>query len=84
MQFVGDHYKCMCICTCVCSTVEIQNDISLLQVCYRLLLVYNVVSVLLAEFSKLYESLGVKIIERGESFYQPLMPQLVKDLEAKS
>ena len=45
----------------------------------------TVVSVLLSEFSKkLYKSLGVKLIERGESFYQPLMPQVVKDLEAKS
>ncbi|EDO40756.1 predicted protein [Nematostella vectensis] len=35
------------------------------------------------EFEKLYERLGVTIIERGESFYQPMMPQLVELLESK-
>ena len=30
-----------------------------------------------------YERLGVSIIERGESFYQPLMPKIVADLEKK-
>ena len=54
---------------------------SLLQI---IVTVSTIVSVLLTEFSKLYESLGVRITERGESFYQPLMPQVVKDLEAKS
>ena len=32
----------------------------------------------------MYRRLGVTIIERGESFYQPLMPEVIKDLEAKS
>lgn len=36
------------------------------------------------EFQSLYDRLGVTIIERGESFYQPLMPEVIKDLEAKS
>ena len=31
----------------------------------------------------MYDRLGVTIIERGESFYQPLMPGIVKDLESK-
>ena len=35
------------------------------------------------EFSKIYKRLGVTLIDRGESFYQPLMPDVVKDLEAK-
>ena len=35
------------------------------------------------EFSKIYKKLGVTIIDRGESFYQPMMPDVVKDLEAK-
>ncbi|XP_011299581.1 arginine--tRNA ligase, cytoplasmic [Fopius arisanus] len=35
------------------------------------------------EFDKLYERLDVKIIERGESFYQKMMEVIVKDLEAK-
>ena len=35
------------------------------------------------DFSKIYKRLGVTIINRGESFYQPLMPDVVKDLEAK-
>ena len=35
------------------------------------------------EFQRIYDRLGVTIIERGESFYQPLMPIVVKDLEEK-
>ncbi len=31
----------------------------------------------------MYDRLGVTIIERGESFYQSLMPDIVKDLEGK-
>ena len=36
------------------------------------------------EFQSIYERLGVRVTERGESFYQPLMPQVVADLEARS
>ena len=32
---------------------------------------------------EVYNRLGVTIIERGESFYQPLMPDVVRDLEGK-
>ena len=35
------------------------------------------------EFQVIYDRLGVTIIERGESFYQPIMPAVVKDLEDK-
>ena len=35
------------------------------------------------EFDKIYDRLDIKIVERGESFYQPLMPGVVKDLEEK-
>lgn len=35
------------------------------------------------EFQVIYDRLGVTIIERGESFYQPIMPDVVKDLEDK-
>uniref|UniRef100_A0A1Y1NH99 Probable arginine--tRNA ligase, cytoplasmic n=1 Tax=Photinus pyralis TaxID=7054 RepID=A0A1Y1NH99_PHOPY len=35
------------------------------------------------EFQKVYERLGVKITERGESFYQKLMEEIVKELEQK-
>ncbi|XP_015605733.1 probable arginine--tRNA ligase, cytoplasmic isoform X2 [Cephus cinctus] len=35
------------------------------------------------DFQKLYERLDVKIIERGESFYQKHMETIVKDLESK-
>ena len=38
----------------------------------------------LAEFSKIYDRLGVTIVERGESFYQPMMAAVVKELEEKS
>lgn len=30
---------------------------------------------------EVYDRLGVRIIERGESFYQPFMPEVVRDLE---
>ena len=35
------------------------------------------------EMKNVYERLGVSIIERGESFYQPLMPKIVADFEKK-
>ncbi|MBD2771290.1 arginine--tRNA ligase [Iningainema tapete] len=33
------------------------------------------------EFQVIYNLLDVKLIERGESFYNPLLPQVVEDLE---
>ncbi|XP_064636774.1 arginine--tRNA ligase, cytoplasmic-like [Lineus longissimus] len=35
------------------------------------------------EFQKIYDRLGVTLVERGESFYQDLMVDLIKDLEAQ-
>ena len=37
-----------------------------------------------AEFAQLYERLGVTLTERGESFYNSLMPEVVAELEGKS
>ena len=34
------------------------------------------------EFQRIYDRLGVRIEERGESFYNPLLPAVVRDLEA--
>lgn len=34
------------------------------------------------EFDKIYAMLGVRIIERGESFYNPLLPEVVGTLQA--
>ncbi|MFE4108245.1 arginine--tRNA ligase [Almyronema epifaneia] len=34
------------------------------------------------EFQKIYDRLHIKLIERGESFYNPLLPDVVKDLDA--
>jgi len=34
-------------------------------------------------FQEIYDLLGVKIIERGESFYNPMLPSVVKELEEK-
>ena len=34
-----------------------------------------------SEFAKIYEKLGVTLIERGESFYQEMMGAVVEDLE---
>ena len=36
-----------------------------------------------SEFLKIYDRLGTRLIERGESFYQPMMPDIAKDLESK-
>lgn len=36
-----------------------------------------------SDFQRIYDRLGVTIIERGESFYQPMMPGVVKDLDDK-
>ncbi|XP_014609121.1 PREDICTED: arginine--tRNA ligase, cytoplasmic [Polistes canadensis] len=36
------------------------------------------------EFANLYDRLDIKIIERGESFYQKKMEELVKELEAQN
>ena len=35
------------------------------------------------EFDKIYQRLDVTLIERGESFYQEMMPKVVADLERK-
>jgi arginyl-tRNA synthetase len=35
-------------------------------------------------FQNIYQELGISIIERGESFYQPLMVDVVKDLTNKN
>lgn len=40
--------------------------------------------ILSAEFGSIYQRLGVTLIERGESFYQPMMGDIVTDLESKS
>lgn len=34
------------------------------------------------EFQKIYERLDIKLVERGESFYQTRMEKIVKELEA--
>lgn len=36
------------------------------------------------DFNSIYERLGVTITERGESFYQPMMADIVADMESKS
>ena len=33
------------------------------------------------EFEALYERLGVTLIERGESFYNPMLKDLLKELQ---
>lgn len=35
------------------------------------------------EFQKIYTLLDIDIIERGESFYNPLLPDVIKDLKAQ-
>ncbi|MBS0628819.1 MAG: arginine--tRNA ligase [Verrucomicrobia bacterium] len=36
-----------------------------------------------AAFSEIYELLDIKIVERGESFYNPFLPEVVADLDRK-
>ena len=38
----------------------------------------------MVEFQKIYDRLGATIIERGESFYNKMMPDVVKELDEKS
>ena len=35
------------------------------------------------EFDRLYQALGVTLQERGESYYNNLMPEMVQELERK-
>lgn len=35
------------------------------------------------EFQKIYDCLGIRILERGESYYQDMMTAVVKEFEAK-
>ncbi|MFZ0566353.1 MAG: arginine--tRNA ligase [Chlamydiales bacterium] len=35
------------------------------------------------EFHEVYDILNVKLIERGESFYNPMLPKIVEDLQQK-
>lgn len=44
----------------------------------------NLHTLFCSEFQKIYSRLGVTIIERGESVYQPMMSKVVADLEEKS
>lgn len=37
----------------------------------------------LPEFQKIYDSLDITLKERGESFYQEMMPVVVKEIEDK-
>lgn len=39
---------------------------------------------LILDFEHIYRELDVKIIDRGESFYQSRMIEVVKELESKS
>lgn len=38
---------------------------------------------MLLEFQKIYDALGITLVERGESFYQEMMPRVVKEIEDK-
>ncbi|MEM9816717.1 MAG: arginine--tRNA ligase [Cyanobacteria bacterium P01_D01_bin.6] len=35
------------------------------------------------EFQKIYDRLDIEVTERGESFYNPLLPEVVEDLQAQ-
>ena len=40
-------------------------------------------SLVIVEFEKVYQRLGVTIVDRGESFYQELMKDVVRELDDK-
>lgn len=76
--------------TCSCNIHS--NKTLLVFYCHQhVKMLYNVLMtifwwiplLLLTEFQKIYDRLGVSIIERGESFYQELMKDVVKLLEEK-
>lgn len=76
--------------TCSCNIHS--NKTLLVFYCHQhFKMIYNVLMtiflwiplLLLTEFQKIYDRLGVSIIERGESFYQELMKDVVKLLEEK-
>ena len=69
---------CVCVCACVCVCVCV-----CVCACACACVCVCVGVCVCAEYQKIYSRLGVKIMDRGESFYQPLMPLVVKDLEAK-
>lgn len=37
----------------------------------------------MTEFQKVYDCLGIHILERGESYYQDMMTEVVKEFEKK-
>lgn len=39
--------------------------------------------VCVSEFQRVYDCLDIKIIERGESYYQDMMTKVVKEFEEK-
>lgn len=60
------------------------------KVCFKLQVIYLAITIVLImklyiflEFQKVYDRLGIKLTEKGESFYQSRMESLVKDLEAR-
>ena len=61
-------------------TSKVQTKICFSQtalLCF-IIMVYSPIA-----FEKIYQRLGVTVTERGESFYQSMMPETVKDLESK-
>ena len=43
---------------------------------------YSVIDAIFTEFQKIYDRLDIDLIERGESFYQDMMPGVVQELES--
>eukprot|EP01100_Stratorugosa_tubuloviscum_P007562 TRINITY_DN3133_c0_g1_i1.p1 TRINITY_DN3133_c0_g1~~TRINITY_DN3133_c0_g1_i1.p1 ORF type:complete len:622 (-),score=304.57 TRINITY_DN3133_c0_g1_i1:940-2805(-) len=59
--------------------VKLQSGDPVNIACWRTLC-----DVSLEEFYKIYQRLGVKITTRGESFYNELIPKIIKELEEKA
>lgn len=46
--------------------------------------IFKLILIFLLEFQSIYDRLDIKLVERGESYYQKHMEVLVKDLEEKN
>ena len=82
-------YVFMLICTSVCTVfkteyVRINVSLYCTYSIYSMYVCVHMLPISVAEFDRLYNRLGVTITERGESFYNSMMPEVVAELEAKS
>ena len=67
--------------------IILYDAIRVRQCCIRAVFLKTTIIIIVTfftEFASIYERLGVTLVERGESFYQGMMGDIVTDLESKS